>query len=119
MERGTSQELNDFLWQIEGFQGSCQQNSEKGHRVIITGRLLALQGIEGKIPPNMERVELLPMDDELQQQWFTKWETQVGGIKLQHFSSFCKINAVPIGCENWQENRYCFICWRRCTGMAN
>ncbi|MBD1935051.1 MULTISPECIES: pentapeptide repeat-containing protein [Cyanophyceae] len=95
MERGTSQELKDFLWQIENFQGSCQRNSEKGHRVIITGRLLALQGIEGSIPPNMERVELLPMDDELQQQWFTKWETQIGGDKTLAFQQFLQDTRCP------------------------
>jgi uncharacterized protein YjbI with pentapeptide repeats len=95
MERRTSQELRDFLWQVEGFQGSCQQNSEKGHRVIITGRLLALQGIEGRIPPNMERVELLPMDDELQQQWFSKWETQVGGDKTSAFQQFLQDKRCP------------------------
>ncbi|MBD1896309.1 pentapeptide repeat-containing protein [Coleofasciculus sp. FACHB-129] len=95
MERGTTQELRDFLFQVEAFQGSCKQNSEKGHRVIITGRLLALQGIEGRIPPNMERVELLPMDDELQQQWFTKWETQVGGDKTSAFQQFLQDKRCP------------------------
>ncbi|MBD1905186.1 pentapeptide repeat-containing protein [Trichocoleus sp. FACHB-6] len=95
MERGTSQELKDFLWQVEDFQGSCQRNSEKEHRVIITGRPLALQGIEGRMPPNMERVELLPMDDELQQQWFTKWETQVGGDKTSAFQQFLQDKRCP------------------------
>ncbi|MEP0855418.1 pentapeptide repeat-containing protein [Trichocoleus sp. DQ-U1] len=95
MERGTSQELKDFLWQVEDFQGSCQRNSEKGHRVLITGRPLALQGIQGRMPPNMERVELLPMDDELQQQWFSKWETQVGGDKNFAFQQFLQDKRCP------------------------
>ena len=95
MERGTSQELKDFLWQVEDFQGSCKRNSEKGHRVIITGRPLALQGIEGRMPPNLERVELLPMDEELQQQWFTKWETQVGGDKTYAFQQFLQDKRCP------------------------
>ncbi|MEP0772028.1 pentapeptide repeat-containing protein [Coleofasciculus sp. FACHB-SPT36] len=95
MERGTSQELKDFLWQVEDFQGSCKRNSEKGHRVIITGRPLALQGIEGRMPPNLKRVELLLMDDELQQQWFTKWETQVGGHKTSAFQQFLQDKRCP------------------------
>ncbi|MBD1879964.1 pentapeptide repeat-containing protein [Coleofasciculus sp. FACHB-T130] len=95
MERGTSQELKDFLWQVEDFQGSCKRNSEKGHRVLITGRPLALQGIEGRMPPNLERVELLPMDDELQQQWFTKWETQVGKNKSSAFQEFLQDARCP------------------------
>ncbi|MEP0747631.1 MULTISPECIES: pentapeptide repeat-containing protein [unclassified Coleofasciculus] len=95
MERGTSQELKDFLWQVDDFQGSCQRNSEKGHRVLITGRPLALQGIQGRMPPNMERVELLPMDDELQQQWFSKWEIQVGGDKNFAFQQFLQDKRCP------------------------
>ncbi|WP_242040703.1 pentapeptide repeat-containing protein [Coleofasciculus sp. FACHB-1120] len=56
---------------------------------------MALQGIEGRIPPNMERVELLPMDDELQQQWFSKWETQVGGDKTSAFQQFLQDKRCP------------------------
>jgi len=95
MERGNSQGLKDFLSQVEDFQGSCKRNPERGHRVLITGRQLALQGIEGRMPPNLERVELLPMDDEIQQQWFTKWETLFGTDKTSAFKQFLQDNRCP------------------------
>ncbi|MEP0811919.1 pentapeptide repeat-containing protein [Coleofasciculus sp. FACHB-SPT9] len=95
MERGTSKGLEKFLLQAGTFQHSCKQNSEKGHRVIITGRLLALQGIEGRMLDNLERVELLPMDDEIQQQWFTKWEIQVGSDKNSAFQQFLADKRCP------------------------
>ena len=73
MEGRTSGGLEEFLQQVGRFQESCQNNSEKGHRVLITGRSLSLQSIERLMPVNLERVEILPMDDDLQEQWFTQW----------------------------------------------
>lgn len=73
MEGRTSGGLEEFLRQVGRFQESCQNNVEKGHRVLITGRSLSLQSIERLMPANLERVELLPMDDALQEQWFTQW----------------------------------------------
>jgi hypothetical protein len=73
MEGRTSGGLEEFLRQVGRFQESCAHNSEKGHRILITGRSLSLQSIERLMPPNLERVELLPMDDELQTQWLAQW----------------------------------------------
>jgi uncharacterized protein YjbI with pentapeptide repeats len=73
MEGRTSGGLEEFLRQVGRFQESCQNNSEKRHRVLITGRSLSLQSIERLMPANLERVEILPMDDELQERWFTQW----------------------------------------------
>ncbi len=73
MEGRTSGGLEEFLKQVGRFQESCKDNVEKGHRVLITGRSLSLQSIERLMPANLERVEILPMDDELQERWFTQW----------------------------------------------
>ncbi|HEY9698805.1 MAG TPA: pentapeptide repeat-containing protein [Trichocoleus sp.] len=73
MEGRTSGGLEEFLRQVGRFQESCAHNSEKQHRVLITGRSLSLQNIERLMPSNLERVEILPLDNELQEQWFTKW----------------------------------------------
>ncbi len=73
MEGRTSGGLEEFLKQVGRFQESCKDNAEKGHRVLITGRSLSLQSIERLMPANLERVELLPMDDALQARWFTQW----------------------------------------------
>jgi uncharacterized protein YjbI with pentapeptide repeats len=73
MEGRTSGGLEEFLKQVGRFQESCKDNAEKGHRVLITGRSLSLQSIERLMPANLERVELLPMDDALQERWFSQW----------------------------------------------
>lgn len=74
MQGRVSVGLQEFLQQVEQFQRDCYRNYEMGHRVLVTGRPLALYSLEKLIPINFERVELLPMDAELQQRWFTKWE---------------------------------------------
>ncbi|WP_017318318.1 pentapeptide repeat-containing protein [Mastigocladopsis repens] len=74
MEGRTTKGIEEFLQQVGNFQKSCQQNPQLGHRFLVTGRESALQGIERFIPPNLERVEISLMDDQLQQQWFSKWK---------------------------------------------
>ncbi|MDJ0675640.1 MAG: pentapeptide repeat-containing protein [Calothrix sp. MO_167.B42] len=88
MEGRTSGGLEEFLTQVGKFQESCHRNSEKSHRVLITGRTLALQSIERKMPVNLERVKILPMNGEIQQQWFRQWEAQVGKEKTIAFQQF-------------------------------
>ncbi|MEM8720416.1 MAG: pentapeptide repeat-containing protein [Cyanobacteria bacterium P01_G01_bin.39] len=64
-----------FITQVGSYQKLCD-TSEMGHRFIVTGRQLALQGIS-YLPENLERVELLSMDDDLQGKWFDKWQQVV------------------------------------------
>ena len=78
LEGRTSSGLDRFLVQVERFQEQCARNSEKNHRVLITGRTLSLHAIERSLPNNLERVEILPMDDDLQSQWFIKWGRLIG-----------------------------------------
>ena len=87
--------LEEFLKQVGQFQTSCQQSKDLGHRVLITGRSLALHSVERLMPPNLERVEIQPMDDELQRQWFVKWSAQVGTDKTLAFQQFLQDQCCP------------------------
>ncbi len=93
MEGRASGGIERFIKQVGSFQERCQ-TSEMGHRFIVTGRQLALQGIS-YLPNNLERVELQEMDDKLQQQWFGKWEAQVGTQENQDFQEFLRADNCP------------------------
>ncbi|MEG4587852.1 pentapeptide repeat-containing protein [Microcoleus sp. MOSTC5] len=95
MEGRSSGGLEKFLKQVGQFQQDCDQNSEMGHRVLITGRTLALQGIERQMPDNLERVEIQVMDDGLQQQWLSKWEALFGAEETSAFQQFLQHQSCP------------------------
>ena len=75
---GRTSGLEEFLKQVGQFQQDCQRSKDMGHRILITGRSLALHSIERFMPHNLERVEIQPMDDELQQRWFANWGKLIG-----------------------------------------
>ncbi|WP_293122640.1 pentapeptide repeat-containing protein [Microcoleus sp. bin38.metabat.b11b12b14.051] len=87
--------LEQFLKQVGQFQRDCQKNLEMRHRVLITGRTLALQGIERQMPDNLERVEIQVMDDELQQQWLRNWAAQFGAEKTSVLKQFLQHKRCP------------------------
>ncbi|MEA5538437.1 pentapeptide repeat-containing protein [Limnoraphis robusta Tam1] len=101
LERGKGNDLELFLDQVAKFQKRCSQNNEQGHRVLITGRPLALYGIERLMPTNLERVEIIPMDETIQQQWLEKWKTVVNSdptiaeTKTDNFWQFLQDNRCP------------------------
>ena len=95
MEGRSSGGLEDFLKQVAKFQEACQQSSEMGHRVLITGRTLALQGIERQMPDNLERVQIQVMDNTLQQQWLNKWKAKFGAEKTSAFQHFLQNERCP------------------------
>ena len=95
LERGTTGGLQQFLEQVGLFQKRCAENSERGHRVVITGRPLALYGVERLMPLNLERVEIAPMAAEIQQQWFVNWEKLAGSEKTQQFQAFLQNQQCP------------------------
>ena len=64
--------ISRFIRQVGAFQEKFT-GKENGHRIIITGRPLALQGVTD-LPRNLERVKLLPMDEDVQEQWFKNWQ---------------------------------------------
>ncbi len=94
MEGRTSGGLEEFLKQVGRFQESCKDNAEKGHRVLITGRSLSLQSVERLMPANLERIELLPMDDALQEQWFTQWGKLIATDPM-HLKALLQDNRLP------------------------
>ncbi|WDD35431.1 pentapeptide repeat-containing protein [Nostoc sp. UHCC 0926] len=73
IEARTNVNLEAFIKQVSGFQKECQDFRDMGHRVLITGRSMSLQGIP-YLPRNLERVEIVEMDGQLQQKWLEKWE---------------------------------------------
>jgi hypothetical protein len=95
MEGRSSGGLEQFLKQVGQFQRDCDRYSEMGHRVLITGRTLALQGIERQMPDNLERVEIQVMDNGLQQQWLSQWEAQFGAETTSAFQQFLQHERCP------------------------
>ena len=64
--------ISRFIRQVGAFQEKFT-GKENGHRIIMTGRPLALQGITD-LPRNLLRVKLLPMDEGIRKQWFNNWQ---------------------------------------------
>lgn len=70
--------LTQFWQQVNTFQQDCAMDSKKGHRVIVTTRSLALQTITDRLPSNLMRLEILPINPELQRQWCIQWARLTG-----------------------------------------
>ncbi|MBW4424345.1 MAG: pentapeptide repeat-containing protein [Nostoc desertorum CM1-VF14] len=89
LEGRASGGLKEFLEQVEQFQKDrlCQ------HQFLVTGRSLALQGIERVLSQtkSLKRVELQPMDDSLRQKWLEKWAVaaQVNKSEFEEFLKAC------------------------------
>ncbi|MFN6565846.1 pentapeptide repeat-containing protein [Dendronalium sp. ChiSLP03b] len=89
LEGRASGGLKEFLEQVEQFQKDrlCH------HQFLVTGRPLALQGIERFLSQtkSLKRVELQPMDDSLRQIWLEKWAvaSQVNKSEFEQFLQAC------------------------------
>ena len=89
LEGRASGGLKEFLEQVEQFQKDrlCH------HQFLITGRPLALQGIERLLSQtkSLKRVELQPMDDSLRQIWLDKWAVaaKVNKSEFKEFLQAC------------------------------
>ena len=67
-----------------------------GHRILLTGRPLALQGIEYSLPTNLARVDIALMNEYLQDIWLRqKWKLQVGGQETETFRQFIRDHRCP------------------------
>ncbi|MDY6806708.1 MAG: pentapeptide repeat-containing protein [Cyanobacteriota bacterium] len=101
LERGTGEDLKLFLKQVAQFQERAAENSERGHRVLITGRPLALYGIERLMPQNLERSSIAPMADDIQNRWLAKWLAVVdanpteAAAKTEKFKEFLRGDTCP------------------------
>lgn len=83
IERSNNQTIERFLKQVGGFQLDYVNK----HRIIITGRAMALHGID-RLPHNLERVEIRELDVDLQNQWFTNWKKHFNTDKTKEFQKF-------------------------------
>ncbi len=82
-------DLKRFLKDVGDFQKRCNDSPEKGHRVLLTGRPLALYGVEyQEMPKNLLRARILPFDDSLHSVWLDKWGHLVGSDKMNRFKEF-------------------------------
>ncbi|MBF2062990.1 MAG: pentapeptide repeat-containing protein [Calothrix sp. C42_A2020_038] len=95
LESRNSGNLKKFLQQLGTYQEECQKNSNLGHRFLITGRQLALHGIEQFMPCNLERVKIIRMDNQLQQKWLRQWDNLVGYEVAQKFQGFLQGENCP------------------------
>ncbi len=88
LEGTASGGLEKFLKELGKFQKECHQQPHMGHRFLVAGRPLALQGIEKFLPPNLKRVRILPLDESLQYKWLSKWALQTNQNKTEDFQNF-------------------------------
>jgi uncharacterized protein YjbI with pentapeptide repeats len=95
LQHGRDHNLKGFLRRVSSFQYGCKDINERGHRIIITGRPLALFGIEEEMPPNLERVRILDMCPEVQASWLKKWAVLKGKDAAQKFQAFINNNQCP------------------------
>ncbi|MBW4608933.1 MAG: pentapeptide repeat-containing protein [Hassallia sp. WJT32-NPBG1] len=93
---GRANGLKEFLEQVERFQ----KDSFCHHQFLVTGRPLALQGIDRLLSQtkSLKRVELQPMDDSIRQTWLEKWEAKVGTQEANDFEQF--LQACPDEIKN-------------------
>ncbi|MDF5722174.1 MAG: pentapeptide repeat-containing protein [Rhizonema sp. PD37] len=84
LQGGASSGIKEFLQQVEHFQRSSH------HRFIVTGRPLALQGIDRLITQtqSLERAKIQLMDKTIRQTWLEKWAVKVGQEEANKFQQF-------------------------------
>lgn len=71
IEGRSKSSLQDLFLNIAHFQNDMT-TKETGHRVILTGRTIAFQGL--RLPNNLTQVKILTMDENLQEEWLEKWQ---------------------------------------------
>jgi uncharacterized protein YjbI with pentapeptide repeats len=86
LEGRASGGLKEFLEQVERFQ----KDSLCHHQFLVTGRPLALQGIDRLLSQtkSLKRAELQPMDDVIRKNWLKKWAAKVGEQEAKDFAQF-------------------------------
>ncbi|GAB1542192.1 hypothetical protein NUACC21_48660 [Scytonema sp. NUACC21] len=84
LEGRASGGIKEFLQQVEQFQQSSH------HRFLVTGRPLALQGIDRLIAQtkSLTRAEIQLMDYSIRQTWLKKWAAKVGEEEANNFQQF-------------------------------
>jgi hypothetical protein len=87
------QGLKEFLDNVARFQREEGKNHR--HRILITGRPMALQGYEYSLPYNLNRVSIVPMDDDLQNQWLSRWQAYAGEAETEKLRSLIHNEQCP------------------------
>ncbi|MGD1930230.1 MAG: NACHT domain-containing protein, partial [Leptolyngbyaceae cyanobacterium] len=84
LEGRASGGLKEFLQQVADFQARSH------HQCVVTGRPLALQGIDRLITQtkNLDRVRLEPMGNDLREQWLAKWQGHFGTAETTRLRAF-------------------------------
>jgi uncharacterized protein YjbI with pentapeptide repeats len=84
LEGRASGGLQEFLEQVERFQ------KDSHHRFLVTGRPLALQGVERLLSQtkSLERVAIEKMDDSIRQIWLDNWAKKVDATEATNFKQF-------------------------------
>ena len=92
--QGRTSGLQEFLQQVSDFQKTSH------HQCLVTGRPLALQGVDQRITQdkNLERVKLEPMDDDRRGQWLSNWQKIFGEEEVTKFREF--LGACPTKVAN-------------------
>ncbi|NEO86708.1 MAG: low-complexity protein [Spirulina sp. SIO3F2] len=88
LEQGGKGSVQELLEQVSRFQERAAQNPERGHRVLITGRPLALYGIERQMPTNLNWVSIALMDKTAQADWLDRWRAVTDQATFEAFRGF-------------------------------
>ena len=95
------QGLKEFLDNVARFQRDCAKYpEEQGHRVLVTGRPMALQGYEYSLPNNLNRVEIQSMKNDLQEQWMANWQAYAGEENTQKLRDLIRNEQCPSELQN-------------------
>ncbi len=94
LDRQPAAVLEKFLAQVGQFQQHCASYLEREHRIVVTGRSLSLLDRSLSIPDNIDRLEILPLDGELQESWLQQLAQRVG-FRPEQFQAFLGDPALP------------------------
>ncbi|MDB9504973.1 pentapeptide repeat-containing protein [Spirulina major CS-329] len=95
LEQGSKGSVQELLDQVSRFQEQAARNPERGHRLLITGRPLALYGIERQMPTNLDWVSIALMEDSAQEQWFRQWSQVTDQPTAAAFQTFLQDSGCP------------------------
>jgi uncharacterized protein YjbI with pentapeptide repeats len=95
-DRGTRKKIELFWQKVISFQKRCQQDSQLGHRVLVTSRPFIGENMERSLLENLERVEIIPLSQAIQDRWLKKWQILTNTqVKTENFQKFLHDRRCP------------------------
>lgn len=94
LDRQPAAALERFLQQVFDFQRHCASYLEREHRIVLTGRSLSLLDRALAVPEALDRLEILPLDDRLQESWLQQLAQRVG-FHPEQFKLFLTHPSLP------------------------